>query len=103
MNLMVQHLLCPRMTKKISFRALHSVNARFSDPIYIDFLQGKDDPYVYVSVFDKELKADTDGQGIHIGKGRLLCEHLVNLAEIVEEIEKGSYFFNELWFSTEDK
>ncbi len=53
-----------------------------------------------VSVYDKMSKGES---GDSARKGCLLCDHLLDLGEIIEEIEKGSFGLKELLFSADDK
>lgn len=75
------------------------MNVKFCKPIYIDFTKGVDDPFVTVMVFDKLSKGDN----YSVGKGVLLCEHMLDLGEIVENIEMGSFTKKELIFSEGDR
>ena len=74
------------------------MNVKFSKPIYIDFRKGVDDHYVTVTVFDKMLKGDH----YTIGKGVILCEHMLDLGEIAENLEKGNFTKKELLFREND-
>lgn len=89
-----------QLSHQIKPRAQNCLNARFTQPIYIDFKKGSNEPFVTVSVYDKMSKGES---GDSARKGCLLCDHLLDLGEIIEEIEKGSFGLKELLFSADDK
>ena len=80
-------------------RAWNSLRTRFCKPVCVDHLIDSSSPYVRVCVYDNlnkdKLERSLDQAG-EDSPDTLLCEHLLDLGTMKEEIERESYSLKEL-------